>query len=214
MSSPLPRCLLPSRAAGVQRGGLSNDVRGAILVEFLIAFLPVFTFFLCLVQVGLLYAVRLAVEHAAVNTARAAAVVVGDDPSRYRNEMPLHRFQHRSGERYKALRRAALITLAPYILDGTLEGLRLEFPEPDRPGGDARTGNIEYAPMGDTSVSKVRVRVVADAACKIAIAGRIACSYWEILAGIKVPRTALNYPTRTLRAEAVFPYQGARYAYP
>ena len=50
-----------------------RDVRGAVYVEFLIAFLPVYTMFLCLIQLGLLFTVRLVVDHAAENAARAAA---------------------------------------------------------------------------------------------------------------------------------------------
>src|SRR5688500_719862 len=59
-------------------GKLIRDRRGAVFVEFLIAFLPVQVFFLCLIQLAILYSVRLVTEHAAINGARAAAVVIGD----------------------------------------------------------------------------------------------------------------------------------------
>jgi hypothetical protein len=88
-----------------------------VFVEFLIAFLPVFTFCLCLVQLGLLFTVRLVTEHAAVNAARAAAVAIGDEPQRYGNE-PINQVRA-GGKRYAAIRDSALISLSPLILDGT-----------------------------------------------------------------------------------------------
>lgn len=56
---------------------------GAVYVEFLLAFIPLFFLFLGMVQMGLLYAADLAVRHAAVVAARAAMVVIDDDPERY-----------------------------------------------------------------------------------------------------------------------------------
>jgi Flp pilus assembly protein TadG len=58
------------------------DARGVILVEFLIAFLPVFLLFLAIVQLVLLAAARLIVQHAAEVGVRAAIVVL-DDASRF-----------------------------------------------------------------------------------------------------------------------------------
>lgn len=52
-------------------------------VEFLIAFMPVFTTFLGIAQLADLYAARLVIEHAALRTARAGAVVFPDDPKHY-----------------------------------------------------------------------------------------------------------------------------------
>jgi len=56
---------------------------GAAYVEFLISFLPVFTMFLCMTQLALMYAARLTVAHSANTAARAAVVVIPDDPQRY-----------------------------------------------------------------------------------------------------------------------------------
>ena len=56
---------------------------GAVYVELLIVFLPVFCFFLLILQFGLLQAGRLGVRHAAATAARAAVVVLDDDPVRY-----------------------------------------------------------------------------------------------------------------------------------
>jgi hypothetical protein len=65
---------------------IRDDQRGAVYLEFVIVFLPVFVFFMCLLQLGLLYATRLGVEHAASVAARSAVVVLDDDPARYENQ--------------------------------------------------------------------------------------------------------------------------------
>lgn len=63
-----------------------KEVRGAVYVEFLLVFMPVFLLFLAVVQLGFVYAARLVVQHAATRAARAAVVVLDDDPARYRGE--------------------------------------------------------------------------------------------------------------------------------
>lgn len=197
------------------RNRLYRDATGAVFVEFLIAFLPVFTFFLCLVQVGLLFAVRLVTEHAATNGARAAAVVIGDDPARYGNE-PQNKIEAGKGKRYDAVYRAVMLSVAPFVLDGTIHGLTVEFPPPDQPEGKVGKGAVTYTPMNHTSISKVRVRVTVDANCKIGLGSWIACEYSFARFGIHPPHIPfLNpYPTRSIVAEGMFPYQGASYAYP
>jgi hypothetical protein len=193
-----------------------DDTGGAVFVEFLIAFLPVFTFFLCLIQLGLLFAVREVTEHAATTAARAAAVVIGDDPKRYGDEAP-NQLDTGSGKRYDAIYRAAMLTVAPFILDGTIRSLKIEFPKPDAPEGDAQTGTVNYAPMDHANISKVRVRVSVEANCKIGLGNWIACDYFFARLGVKDPALFPGirpYPTRTIRAEGMFPYQGASYAYP
>ena len=53
------------------------------MVEFIIVFVPLFTFFLCIVQMGLLYTASLGVQHAATQSVRSASVVMPDDPRAY-----------------------------------------------------------------------------------------------------------------------------------
>jgi hypothetical protein len=60
-----------------------RDRSGAVYVEFLGAFMPVLTFFLCIAQLADLYATKLVVQHAAHRTARAGIVVFPDDPAHY-----------------------------------------------------------------------------------------------------------------------------------
>ena len=189
-----------------------GDRRGVVFVEFLIAFLPVYTFFLCLIQLALLFAVRLVTEHAAVDAARAAAVVIGDDPRRYDHE-GINRLTVKSSPRYKVVRNAALLSLAPLILNGFIHDVNVVFPDEERPGGPARSGTLTFAPMNDSQVSKVRVRVEVEAECRIGVANRIACPMsFDFTHATDAVRIAI--PMLTMKAEAVYPYQGARYDYP
>jgi len=63
-----------------------RDVRGAVYVEFLLVFMPVFMLFLAVVELGFMYGARLVVQHAATRAARAAVVILDDDPERYDDE--------------------------------------------------------------------------------------------------------------------------------
>ena len=62
---------------------LPRDERGAVYVEFLLAFLPIFLLFLAICQAAFLVAGRLVVNHAALVGARSAIVVLDDDPQHY-----------------------------------------------------------------------------------------------------------------------------------
>lgn len=59
---------------------------GSVFVEFLVAFIPLWIFFLCVVQLALIARASLMVRHAADAAARSAAVVLPDDPSEYAGE--------------------------------------------------------------------------------------------------------------------------------
>ena len=102
---------------------------GAAYVEFLIAFLPFFILFLGMVQMALMFAADLVVQHAASRAARAAVVILDDDPVRYdgaaRREittsgsqmfvMPLPRptvVRVTGGPRLSRIRFAAMVPLA------------------------------------------------------------------------------------------------------
>jgi hypothetical protein len=79
--SHVSRPIRGKRPAKARRGALDN--RGAIYVEFLGAFLPIFFSFLCLLQSAGLYAAKLVTRHSAYLGSRAAAVVIPDDPKQY-----------------------------------------------------------------------------------------------------------------------------------
>lgn len=65
---------------------LGRDTGGAVYVEFLLAFIPLFFMFLGMLQMGLLYGASLVVQHSANVAARAAIVVMDDDPQYYDDE--------------------------------------------------------------------------------------------------------------------------------
>jgi hypothetical protein len=65
------------------RQGWLGDRRGVVMLEFLLAFVPIFVLFLGLLQLALLEVADLVVRHAAVAGARSASVVLYDDPQYY-----------------------------------------------------------------------------------------------------------------------------------
>jgi hypothetical protein len=178
------------------RPGLRNDTRGAVYVEFLIAFMPVFVFFLCLLQLALLFSAKLLVEHSATEGARAAAVVFGDEPI-YNEANPQTNVS--SLGRRKIVRGAILIALAPMILDDTVLSVGVGYP--DVAGGTSTPNDTPItARTGD---GMTRVRVDAFVLCKIAIANIIVCD--------RIGNSALRI--KNVPAESAYPYQGANYVY-
>lgn len=181
---------------------LWRDESGAVYVEFLIAFMPVFVFFLCLLQLALLFSSQLVVEHSAVQGARAAAVVFGDEPDPY-GEHGDDAVNTLSAPRRGAVRDAVLISLAPLILDGSIATVDVAFPREDAPGGDDQPENEPLTPMANAGPRMIRVRVEAAVVCKIAMANVIICK----------PGGRPNLRVTQAAAESLYPFQGARYAY-
>ena len=179
-----------------------SDASGAVYVEFLIAFMPVFVLFLCLLQLALLFSSQLLVEHSAVQGARAAAVVFGDEPGPY-GEHGDDAVNALGAPRRQAVRDAVLVSLAPLILGGSIARVDVAFPVEDTPGGKDQPANTPLAPMTNAGPHMIRVRVEADVVCKIAMANVIMCS--------RGARPALR--VKTAAAESLYPYQGASYAY-
>jgi hypothetical protein len=62
---------------------LARDERGIVYVEFVLAFMPLLLMFLSICQVAFLTMGRLVVQHAALCGARAAIVILEDDPKEY-----------------------------------------------------------------------------------------------------------------------------------
>jgi len=54
-----------------------SDKRGAVAAEFVIAFMPLITAFLCFTQAGQLYTAHLVFRHAALAAGRAAITTIG-----------------------------------------------------------------------------------------------------------------------------------------
>lgn len=65
---------------------LLTDKRGVVFLEFLIAFVPMWTFFLCVLQLAFIAQANLMVKHSADSAARSAVVVLPDDPNEYGGE--------------------------------------------------------------------------------------------------------------------------------
>ncbi len=180
---------------------LARDTRGAVYVEFLIAFLPVFIFFLCLLQLAILFSQKLIVDHSAVVGARAAAVVFGDEPGPYADRE--RGMNKTSADRRDAVRQSVLLALAPLILNGSAETVNVVYPEANAPGGKDQPVGQSLPPMnlqGPQAI--VRVRVEVHVTCKIAFANAIACG-----------PAFLPIHTKLLASESIYPYQGASYVY-
>lgn len=162
---------------------LLRDRRGAVYVEFLVAFLPLFVFFECLVQLSGMFTAKLVVQHAAVTATRAAVVVLHDDPSHYGDE-PVG---SASGKRLEAIELAAAIPMRSVrsIVD-------YEVTFPTQPGGSDNKTTFGRDDM-------VRVKVKAQYRCQVPIASRLVCNFVT--------------STRDLTAEAALPNQGADYEY-
>jgi len=107
------------------RSALSKSERGTVYVEFLVVLMPFLTLFFGLTQLGLIYAAKLMVGHAAARAARAAIVILPDDHEDADYDgVPVNQVKT-SGNgtlvaydapdkgRYEAIRRAARLTLAP-----------------------------------------------------------------------------------------------------
>jgi Flp pilus assembly protein TadG len=87
---------------------LLRDTRGAVYVEFLAVFLPLFMFFLSLIQLIFVQTASIITQHSAMTAVRAAAVVVHDDPAAYGGVAE----GNVSGARLTDIQRAAEIPLA------------------------------------------------------------------------------------------------------
>ncbi len=168
----------------IPMGRALGDLHGAVMVEFIVAFLPLMIFFEALLQFGGIVTGKLVVNHAAVCAARAAVVVLPDDPKFY-DDVPVGQ---PTGKRREDIERAAAVPLAALK---SFEAIRIKFPS--QPG----------ATDDRTSFSKnelVVIRVEADYHCQVPLVNRLLCN--------------AATSKRTLVAEASFPNQGAPYPFP
>jgi Flp pilus assembly protein TadG len=99
---------------------LLRDTRGAVYVEFLAVFMPLFIFFLSLVQLIFVQTASLVTSHAAMTAVRAAVVVLHDDPALYGGIAQ----GNASGPRLADITRAAAIPLSALGPEG--EGLTVQ----------------------------------------------------------------------------------------
>jgi Flp pilus assembly protein TadG len=87
--------------------GLGGDRAGAVFVEQLIVFLPTLFFVLVTYQLMDLFTANVLLRHAAFAAARAAIVVLPDDPARY-SGVGVNQY---AGARKTAVQRAAQLVL-------------------------------------------------------------------------------------------------------
>lgn len=172
----------------------TRGTRGAIYVEFLIAFLPVFCFFLSLVQFALLYVVQVMVKHGAEQTVRAAIVVIHDDPQYY-DGVPVGLV---SGKRKTEIERAA-----NYMLGGTDGVIRVKL-------------NSSYS-----RDEMVTLRLELDFPCTVPFGRWVVCDYSAMTGNESVigfhdaPRIWRKggQEIRLVHSTASLPNQGADYSY-
>jgi hypothetical protein len=166
------------------RDSLRRDQRGAIFVEFLAAFLPLTIVFLGLAQSAGLYSAKLITAHAAVSGARAAAVVLPDDPKYYDSDPGVV-----SGQRLSAIEHAVGMVLKA---NGSIVEFNTEI--------EGSNGQPKQAFAKSAGFQLATVRVRATYKCTLSLASRIVCGS---LSG-----------TTTLEEAASMPVHMASYEYP
>ncbi|UJR79091.1 TadE/TadG family type IV pilus assembly protein [Sandaracinus amylolyticus] len=177
---------------------------GAAYVEFLLAFVPILTLFLGLVQIGLLYAGNLVVQHAAHRAVRSAMVVLDDDPRYYEGEPRLvidgrsatadelaeqlaRRDDASSPPRRRTLSRRAAIELAAMTVIASIEprdgdSIADALGTPDlamRADAVRAATTIDvrvHRPSADTVPPEVRVRITHGFACRVPVVRRLICT--------------------------------------
>ena len=136
---------------------LRHHVQGAVYVEFLVAFMPLLVAFECLLQLTEVHIAGLVTAHAAQCAARAAAVVLPDDPAHYQG-VPVGLLQ---GARRRDVERAAGLPLQ--AVRGIVSArLRL---------GDARGGDRP----AEWSQGARALRLEVTYQCRIPLARRLVC---------------------------------------
>ncbi|HEX4445595.1 MAG TPA: polymorphic toxin-type HINT domain-containing protein [Polyangiaceae bacterium] len=190
-----------------------RSTRGAVYIEFLIAFMPLLVFFLCLWQVSILYGTKLFVDHAAFSGARAAAVVIAESANRVGDSQGASSVGTLDGRRNRLVQDAVALAMLPLILDGTVISYNVQYPDGATPGGPNTMLGQKYAGMGQSTVTMARVRVRAMMNCKVAFANAIMCGgILSRIAGL-VGSGPIFPPYVYVKSEAIFPYQGVNYTY-
>ena len=144
---------------------LKDDERGAVMVEFLIAFLPIFFSFWCILQSAGLYSAKLVVMHSAYLGARGAGVVLADDPKNYGGE---DQFAAK-GKRNDAIKKAVMRGL---IANGSLQ---------------TTTADIKVSGTGRRGIATVEVSVRYR--CGLPVADKVVCG----LGGSKVLKSKASF---------------------
>jgi hypothetical protein len=166
------------------RGALGR--RGAVYVEFLAVFLPIFFSFWVLLQSAGFYAAKLVTMHAAYLGARAAAVVLPDNPSEY-GESGGGGVGKPEGKRKEAIESAVKMGLAA---NGSLIWPMAEVEVLGADGAKKGQFNREEVVM---------VRVTVPYYCGLPVADKVICGFGGM---------------RPIRSQATHVIHGADYEYP
>jgi TadE-like protein len=184
---------------------IRNAQRGTVIVEFLIIIIPLLALILGTLQVALLASAKLVTMQAARNAARAAVVVLNEEPGRYGGEPRLA--APPSSRRHAEIQRAAEVTLmaaasAVHVSDVFAARTALVTPRTGilAPGGPCNPiVAFPGKPGGTFGLDEdVTVRVTIDYPCAIPLGRFFAC----------------RGPRRQLAAEATLVNQGAQYEQP
>lgn len=159
---------------------LNKDTRGAVYVEFLIAFMPIFTMFLGLIQLADLHQANIIVNHSAMMAVRSAVVILHDDPAYYDNA----ELGKPTGKRLDEIKRAAMI---PLLASRSLTEYKVNLPS--NPGGDDTRQTVNRDDL-------VRVRVQARFHCRVPLVSKLMCgskSLKTISAEAALPNHGVSY---------------------
>jgi Flp pilus assembly protein TadG len=159
---------------------LRTDRDGAVFVEFLIAFMPLFLFFSSLVQLIVLETADIVTKHAATVAARAAIVVLPDDPQYY-DSTPVNRAE---GRRLSDIQAAARVPLTALDPDPTFT---LTFPS--APGASDNRTQFRDDDM-------VRVRIAYAHRCGVPIGNVLVCGAQrtrQLTGEAAMPNQGANY---------------------
>jgi hypothetical protein len=128
-----------------------RGTEGAVLVEFMAVFFPLFSFFLGLVQLMFIHVANLVTKHAAQSAVRAAIVVVPDDPGKFGGGVG-----SATGARKAEIERAARIPLSTLGIDR----------------GDV---DVKLNASGYSRNAPVTVTVTIDYTCRVPLGNLLAC---------------------------------------
>lgn len=148
-----------------------RTTRGAVLVEFMAVFFPLFAFFLGLMQLMFIHVANLVTKHAAYVAVRAAVVVVPDDPAKFPGGVG-----SATGDRRTEVTRAARIPLATLGLTTADVGVTFD------------SGNYSRD-------QPITVTVTVDYTCRVPLGNLIACggSKKRLIAESTMPNQGADY---------------------
>lgn len=138
----------------------SRSTGGAVYIEFLVAFFPLFVFFLGLVQLADLHQANIIVHHAAMMAVRSAIVILPDDPQFYDGV----EVGSATGKRREDIVKATTMVL---MASRSISEMKLSFPSTT--GGD---DDQEQVGRNDL----VHVKLQARYQCRVPFVNRLVCS--------------------------------------